>query len=389
MRNETRLVYNALLSQIARLNGVAEVGKQFNVAPTIQQRLESKMQESSDFLGKINMTPVVEAQGAKLGLGVSGPVASRTNTDNADRQTRDVSTLDSKGYQCVQTNFDTHLKYQKLDAWAKFPDFQNRVRDSVLQRCALDRIMIGFNGTSTAATTNRAANPLLQDVNIGWLQKLRANAAARVMKQGAVANKVTYGTDPSADYKNLDALVYDAYKSLLDPWFAEDPLLVAIVGRDLMHDKLYPLVADNDAPTERLAADIVISQRRLGGLTAMVAPHFPAGKVLVTRLDNLSIYYQDGKRRRAVVDKPERDRIEFFGFGAGKELLIEGLHLGPVVDAKVVEHVFQVVQYVHVRWLAQAGGRVERVKRRLDVIHGVVEVEHECISFQRMATVQA
>lgn len=117
MRNETRLVYNALLSQIARLNGVAEVGKQFNVAPTIQQRLESKMQESSDFLGKINMTPVVEAQGAKLGLGVSGPVASRTNTDNADRQTRDVSTLDSKGYQCVQTNFDTHLKYQKLDAW--------------------------------------------------------------------------------------------------------------------------------------------------------------------------------------------------------------------------------------------------------------------------------
>lgn len=156
MRNETRLVYNALLSQIARLNGVAEVSKQFNVAPTIQQRLESKMQESSDFLGKINMTPVVEAQGAKLGLGVSGPVASRTNTDNADRQTRDVSTLDSKGYQCVQTNFDTHLKYQKLDAWAKFRDFQTRVALAILRRQALDRIMIGFNGTSIAATTDLA-----------------------------------------------------------------------------------------------------------------------------------------------------------------------------------------------------------------------------------------
>ena len=167
MRNATRLVYNALLSQIARLNGVAEVGKQFNVAPTIQQRLESKMQESSDFLGKINMTPVVEAQGAKLGLGVSGPVASRTNTDNADRQTRDVSTLDSKGYQCVQTNFDTHLKYQKLDAWAKFPDFQTRVAMAILRRQALDRIMIGFNGTSIAATTDLATNPLLQDVNKG------------------------------------------------------------------------------------------------------------------------------------------------------------------------------------------------------------------------------
>ena len=216
------------------------------------------------------------------------------------------------GYACKQTNYDTHLRYATLDAWAKFPDFQNRVRDSVLQRCALDRIMIGFNGTSAAATTNRVTSPLLQDVNIGWLQKLRANAAARVMAQGAVAGKVTYGTDPAADYKNLDALVYDAYKSLMDAWFQEDPHLVAIVGRDLMHDKLFPLVADNDAPTERLAADIVISQRRLGGLTAMVAPHFPAGKVLVTRLDNLSIYYQDGARRRAVVDKPEKDRVEFF-----------------------------------------------------------------------------
>ena len=102
MRNETRNVFNALLSQIARLNGVQDVGKQFSVAPSVQQVLETKMQESSDFLSKINVTPVVEAQGAKLGLGMSGPVASRTNTDNADRQTRDVSTLDSKGYQCVQ-----------------------------------------------------------------------------------------------------------------------------------------------------------------------------------------------------------------------------------------------------------------------------------------------
>jgi hypothetical protein len=28
-----------------------------------------------------------------------------------------------------------------------------------LQRCALDRIMIGFNGTSAAAETDLAANP--------------------------------------------------------------------------------------------------------------------------------------------------------------------------------------------------------------------------------------
>ena len=313
MRNVTRLAYNAYLSQQAKLNGVPSATEKFAAAPSVQQKLETRIQESSEFLKRINIIGVTEQTGEKLGLGVSGTIASRTDTSGAGtRSTQDATSMADDGYACKQTNYDTHLRYATLDAWAKFPDFQNRVRDSVLQRCALDRIMIGFNGTSAAATTNRAANPLLQDVNIGWLQKLRANAAARVMVQGAVANKVSYGTHADADYKNLDALVYDAYKSLLDPWFAEDPLLVAIVGRDLMHDKLFPLVADNDAPTERLAADIVISQRRLGGLTAMVAPHFPAGKVLVTRLDNLSIYYQDGARRRAVVDKPEKDRVEFF-----------------------------------------------------------------------------
>ena len=313
MRNPTRLAFNAYLGQQAKLNGVPSATEKFAAAPSVQQKLETRIQESSEFLKRINIMGVTEQTGEKLGLGVSGTIASRTDTSGAGtRSTQDATSMADDGYACKQTNYDTHLRYATLDAWAKFPDFQNRVRDSVLQRCALDRIMIGFNGTSAAATTNRAANPLLQDVNIGWLQKLRANAAARVMVQGAVANKVSYGTHADADYKNLDALVYDAYKSLLDPWFAEDPLLVAIVGRDLMHDKLFPLVADNDAPTERLAADIVISQRRLGGLTAMVAPHFPAGKVLVTRLDNLSIYYQDGARRRAVVDKPEKDRVEFF-----------------------------------------------------------------------------
>ena len=300
MRNETRLVYNALLSQIARLNGVAEVGKQFNVAPTIQQRLESKMQESSDFLGKINMTPVVEAQGAKLGLGVSGPVASRTNTDNADRQTRDVSTLDNKGYQCVQTNFDTHLKYQKLDAWAKFPDFQTRVRDAILTRQGLDRIMIGWHGTSAEADTDRNANPLLQDVNIGWLQHIRTDAPAQVMSEGTEGSGKIYVDVADGDYKNLDALVFDATNNLIHEVFAEHPDLVVIVGRDLLADKYFPILNKDNAPTEQLAADLVISQKRIGNLPAVRVPFFPAGNMLITPLSNLSIYYQEGARRRHV-----------------------------------------------------------------------------------------
>lgn len=311
MRNDTRQHFNGYMSQQARLNSVDSAATKFNVAPTIQQKLEEKLQESSDFLGRINVIGVPELKGETLGLGISGTIASRTDTSGTGtRKTQDATAMTAGGYECAKTDYDHHIRYATLDSWAKFKDFQARISAQVLQRCALDRITVGWNGVQAAANTNRAQNPLLQDVNIGWLEKIRTEAAARVLKDGAQAGKIVVGN--GADYSNLDALVYDAYKTLLDPWFQEDPQLVAVVGRDLMHDKMFPLVEKNDAPTERLAADIVVSQRRLGGLPAMTVPYFPAGKVLVTRLDNLSIYFQDGSRRRAVVDKPERDRIEFF-----------------------------------------------------------------------------
>jgi len=173
MRNETRVAFNAYVEQIAKLNGVPSAIEKFTVEPSIQQRLETKMQESSSFLGRINIVGVPEQQGEKLGLGISNPIASTTNTTTTDRAPIDPTTIDQQGYHCLQTNSDTFLTYAKLDLWAKFPDFQTRIRDAILKRQALDRIMIGWNGTSRAATSNRGTNPLLQHVNKGWLQHYR------------------------------------------------------------------------------------------------------------------------------------------------------------------------------------------------------------------------
>ena len=307
MRNDTRLLYTALLAHVGQLNGVANAATTFSVAPSVQQTLENKIQESSDFLSRINIVPVVEQMGDKLGLGINGPVASRTNTANADRQTRDVHTLDERGYKCEKTNFDTHIKYATLDAWAKFKDFQIRVRNQIIARQALDRMLIGFHGTSVAADTNLAANPLLQDVNKGWLQNLREEAPARVMTEGTTAGVVKVGT--TGDYKNLDALVFDAIR-LLDPWFQNNPNLVCMLGRNLLDDKYFPLVNVDQAPTETLAADIVISQKRVGGLQAAAVPFFPDNTLLITTYDNLTIYWQESARRRRMEDNPKRDRIE-------------------------------------------------------------------------------
>lgn len=309
MRNETRQAYAELLSQISRLNSVADATKQFTVSPSVQQKLESKIQESSDFLSRINISPVVEMQGDKLGLGVSGPAASRTDTTSKDRQTRDISTLDSRGYQCVKTNSDTHITYAKLDAWAKFPDFQTRVRDLIVRRQALDRILIGWNGTSIAADTDLVAHPLLQDVNKGWLQHLRDDAPSRVMSGGKTAGQIKIGVGAANDYQNLDALVFDAINGL-DPWYQQDPGLIVLMGRNLLTEKYFPLVDVSQAPTETLAADIVISQKRVGGLQAATVPYFPDNKLLITTYDNLSIYWQEGARRRRMEENAKRDRIE-------------------------------------------------------------------------------
>lgn len=335
MKNATRALFNTYLQDQATLNSVPSAAQQFTISPSVQQKLENRIQESSAFLKSINIAPVDEMQGQKLGLGTTGPIASRTDTTTKDRATTDPHSLEGQGYLCSQTNYDTHLRYATLDMWAKFPDFQLRLARAIQQQCALDRIMIGFNGVSVAADTNRATHPLLQDVNKGWLQYLRDNAAARVMGAGKVAGKVQIKADGSGDYKTLDGLVYDATHGLLDTWHAKAGDLVAIVGRNLLHDKLFPLVDNQTAPTEMLAADIVRSQARLGGLQAISVPYVPENAVLITSLANLSIYYQDGKRRRAVIDNPKRDRIETYESSndafviedLGKACLVENIEL--------------------------------------------------------------
>ncbi|NVI81943.1 MULTISPECIES: phage major capsid protein, P2 family [unclassified Janthinobacterium] len=332
MKKQTRQVFSQYETRLGQLNDTDNVAKTFSVTPSVQQKLENKMQESSEFLSKVNIIGVGEQEGEKLGLGVSGPIASRTNTKDKERETRDLSTMDSTKYRCEQTNFDTHLSYAKLDAWAKFQDFQSRVANAILTRQALDRIVIGFNGVKVMATTDLAANPLLQDVNKGWLQHLREQAPERVL--GLVAagmpGKVIIGDVDGADYANLDAAVTDAV-NLLDPWYQEDTNLVAIVGRKLLNDKYFPLVNTKQAPTETLAADIIISQKRIGGLPAARVPYFPDNAILITRFDNLSIYFQDGARRRRVFDEPKRDRIENYE-SSNDAYVIEDLGLAALVE---------------------------------------------------------
>lgn len=340
MRNTTRQKFNAFTAQLAELNGVPNAAEKFTVEPSVQQTLENRLTESSEFLQRINVIGVAEQQGQKLGLGVGSPIASTTDTSVKDRTTVDATDLDPSGYFCTKTDFDTHLTYAKLDAWAKFDDFQIRVRDAIVKRQALDRICIGFNGTSRAASSDRQQHPLLQDVNKGWLQKYREQAPERVLSEGKTSGKIAIG-GAGADFATLDAAVYDALSNLVEPWYQDDTALVVICGRGLLHDKYFPILNTQNVPSEQMAADMIVGQKRIGGLPAVSVPYFPANAFLIQRLDHLSIYWQEGARRRAVTDNPKRDRIENYessndayvveDFGSG--CLVENIEIAAKHDA--------------------------------------------------------
>jgi hypothetical protein len=341
MRNETRALFRAYCSQIALINGISDATEQFNVDPVIEQKLEGKMAESSEFLGMINVVPVTQQEGQVLGLTTTRTIAGRTDTSGGTRRnpTDPTGNAEKRRYLCKQTNFDWARSYANMDAWRHKPDFETLLRDAILQQQSRDRIMIGWYGTSAADQTDRNANPLLQDVNFGWLYKIRTNAPAQVFNDGSLTVK-SDGTNNAAlkaiyvkpgvelfdanaaynavggkahavaDYSSLDALVLDS-KRLIPEWWRGDTELVVIVGHDLVDDKYFTIAQATGAEaTEVEATDRILrSTKQIGGLPAVRVPFFPANALLITRLDNLSIYWEEETRRRQLKDEPEYNRI--------------------------------------------------------------------------------
>lgn len=322
MKNTTRAKFQAYVSQIALINGVAagDADKHFAVAPAVEQKLEERMKQSSEFLQAINIIGVDAQEGDKVGIGVTRTMASRTNTAAGNRRTptNPADSADLGRYRCEKTDFDYAFKYSLLDAWSHRPEFQQLMTSAIRAQEGRDHIMIGWNGTSVAVATDRAANPLLQDVNKGWLFKIRTFAPERTLNDGALTvnpTKAIYvdssgdvGVD--VDYANLDALVHDAVE-LMAEWHRDDTDIVVIVGRDLLHDKFQSIInTAGDKATEMEARDRILTlPKMVGGKRAIVVPFFPSNAVLITKLSNLSIYLQNGSRRRMLKEEPELDQV--------------------------------------------------------------------------------
>lgn len=306
MQRQTREKFNGYITRIAELNNIPadEVAKKFTVEPSVEQKLEEKIQEQSNFLAQVNNVQVDQLKGQKVGIGVASTIASRTDTSTHKRTPQPIGVTDSREYELKQTNYDTYLTYAQLDTWRHRPEFQVILANAVNKQIARDRLMITFNGISAAADTVRTSNQLLQDVNIGWLQHLRTEKSAAVMSGKKI------GDASGADYKNIDAAVFDAANELIEDPYRDDSGLVVIAGRKLLSDKYLGFINEQSKPTEINALNTILTNKLIGTMPVIRVPFFPANAFFITRLDNLSIYTQRGATRRAIIDRPEWDRIE-------------------------------------------------------------------------------
>jgi len=294
----------------AKAYGIAaadpKVGQDFAATPTAAQSIYNKVvEDGNDFLRSINLMPVSEIKGEKIGMSLSGSVASRTDTSAAGERTpKHLNALDTQVYELFATEFDVALKYALIDAWAKFPDFAARYMALVRQAIGNDMLKIGWLGTSVATDTVAAD---LSDVNIGWLELIRTFNAGSQYVLGA-AGSVTLG---GATFTNLDVLAKSA-KDLLPVYHRERDDLVLLVGSNVLsyqEDTYYE--TNGNTPTEKAMLSGMIT-RAYAAMPTIQPAFFPTDAILVTPLSNLSIYYQDSSVRRLQKDKPEKNEVQEF-----------------------------------------------------------------------------
>jgi P2 family phage major capsid protein len=328
--------YLQLQEDLAEAYSIDDATRTFAVEPTHAQELNEQITERVDFLARINVIGVSEIKGEKVLLGLSGPATSRTDTDLNDREPRHLLDLQNNIYELFHTETDVALKFATIDAWSKFPEFARKYLEAVQKRIALDRILIGWNGTHAAKQTNITNYPLLQDVNKGWLQIARDQIPEQVLKSVDPAVKIKIGK--GGDYENLDAAVHDV-KQMIDPVFRDEGDLIAIIGSDLLaHDKGKLYAAQGQTPTEKERIEDAQVIATYGGLPSFLIPFFPAKGILVTSWANLSIYFQDTSWRRHLLENPKRSRVEDYN-GRNEGYVIEQLGKFAFLESDSVETV--------------------------------------------------
>ena len=262
-----------------------------------------KTLRTRSFFGLVNVVKTTQAQGQAIGLDL--PMPSITDTDTKGREPVAGFIKPPHVFQCQQVNFDSFVSYGKLDALQNYldVDFDEELNFYLDKNLISGLLMLAFNGKNRNQTGNSAPelNSLAEDVKKGWLQLIRENAANNVINGAEIGE--------GKAYKNLNALIKAALDKIPQPHRAHSDL-IAICGRNVLAD--YPVsLGYMDLGTRRVE-EVIVADKLIGGVRAIIAPYFPENSILITRLDNLSLFIQSGTIRHFLENTPAFDRFEHY-----------------------------------------------------------------------------
>jgi P2 family phage major capsid protein len=315
MSNRQALTANHL-DNIARVNlsKVEMLTSGITVTPSVQQAFQEAVANEHPFLKKVAFQSVVAMTGQKIQIGV-GSIAGRTPAGTTRTPNENINTTD-RDYLLHQTQYDSFFPWSKLDNWAHMPNFSELWRSQITKQISRDIVTIGFNGLKSNSKTDKTENPLLQDVDRGWLQAIREDAPLKAMGWGKADTEgaglqpasIKVGQSEDCPYKNLDALVKDAVDTLIEPQHQAG--LVVICHPSMLNGDNLKIINQDLSPEQRAIARVVMLQSNIGGLAVETVDMCPRNTLLITALENLSIYDQIGSARRTIYENPHRQGIE-------------------------------------------------------------------------------
>lgn len=299
---------NAFFKNQAELNNVSfefvSEGNLFSVVPTVEYRWITGLQDASPFLKRITVTTCDEMVVNDLGYEEGGIISGRTNTDKNDRKTKNLGSVKGVEYKCVVIDHDTHIKFKDLNKWSTNDrkKFLERITDRRRTSKANDIVMIGWHGVRAADETDSEANPLGQDVAVGWLQHVRKNKP-----ENAIKDAITIGK--GGDYENLDALVIGLT--------AQIPLhkrkdLVVLASSELVDVRSMGLAEKADV-SETAGKKVGLAAKYTSNGDEILTPNFfPEKTVIVTPLANLHHLTKEGSTNIHPNVNSARSQLELF-----------------------------------------------------------------------------
>ncbi len=299
-------MFSALSQQFAERYGVSNMEYPAQLSPDLQTQLLAAVTEHSTLLRRINTDVVRDLKGRKLYMGTSRPIARRTQTDNNDPSKRRVTaspwSMAESHYELAAVQHDVHIHRDLLNQWAAYGQSAFAARYMAMHRKSIADavVLMGWHGTRVATDSDPDANPLFEDMAVGWLQQIRDGAPSQYMGAGVKVG-------PDGDYANLPHLLAEA--RLMIPKHLRGDDLVAIVGDSLVayhQGRIVELYGEQ--PSEAGAVKTTGANGQY--LPMRSEAFFPESSVLITSMKNLSWYVQRGSTVRVQRYEPSNKRVE-------------------------------------------------------------------------------